>query len=280
MLPFSTIRSVMCSTSSSLLFNTNGLLSSLSMSFCSVTSLIPCLMCRPTLWAMLFRDIKMWVISVTTRISTYILQKHLQHWYRNKVASQGQCSRATKSLVEQMSSNLRPKGKRHLQAIEVYMQKYYTTRVKPAVDAAIAARSLGNKGNLCIIKDVTKKIFKNETDEIKDEIEGEVHALESVAWKGSDWCLPDVTRLTPVQIQAWVFPKCKHVVHWSIICAIKGNQQCTSNGRWNGRWIPHWSELHHGLHLDMYWGRTNTYWRRSNKSHKVCIHLWHLSFRF
>lgn len=93
------------------------------------------------------------------------------NWYNNL---HGQKARRAASGRLKLDI-LRPRGRRALQATEIYSRKYYAERVKPLVQAA--KRDLGRKATraegMKIVRDCIKEAYKNESREIKEEIEAE-----------------------------------------------------------------------------------------------------------
>lgn len=93
------------------------------------------------------------------------------NWYNNL---NGQKSRKAASGHVKLDI-LRPRGRRALQAIEIYSRKYYAERVKPLVEAAKC--NLDGKATrserMKIVRDCLKEAYKNESRKVREEIEAE-----------------------------------------------------------------------------------------------------------
>lgn len=75
-----------------------------------------------------------------------------------------------------LSGVMKAAGRRRLKPVEIYSRKYYESKVRPAVKAAIAEQSIGSKQTLAIIKSLTEKAFAEEDDTVKAEIQAECDA--------------------------------------------------------------------------------------------------------
>lgn len=98
-----------------------------------------------------------------------------------------------------MTSATGMRGRRKLQPIEIYSRKYYTSKIKAGVMAEIAARGLGQKDTLRLIKERTLEAFENETDDVKAEIQNEFEAMSAEKLESSDQ--GEAIALTPLQRQ-------------------------------------------------------------------------------
>ena len=70
---------------------------------------------------------------------------------------------------------LRPRGRRALQATEIYSRKYYGERISPLVKEAKKKlnRRPTRSESMKIIRDCTIEAYKNESHEVKEEVEAE-----------------------------------------------------------------------------------------------------------
>lgn len=70
---------------------------------------------------------------------------------------------------------LRPRGRRALQATEIYSRKYYGERISPLVKEAKKKlnRRPTRSESMKIIRDCTIEAYKNESREVKEEVEAE-----------------------------------------------------------------------------------------------------------
>ncbi|TFY57514.1 hypothetical protein EVJ58_g6971 [Rhodofomes roseus] len=108
--------------------------------------------------------------------------KRLRNWFNNK---NGQKARRAESARVDLNI-LKPRGRRALQATEVYSRKYYKDRVKPLVDDALKSGDYDKTARLNLIKRLTRETYEDESPEIKAEVEAEVLAARQELVESSD----------------------------------------------------------------------------------------------
>ena len=95
----------------------------------------------------------------------------VRNWFNNLKGQKARKASASRLKLD----ILKPRGRRALQATEIYSRKHYAERIRPLVEAAKA--TLGRKPTraerLKIIKDSTAAAYKNESREVKEETEAE-----------------------------------------------------------------------------------------------------------
>ncbi|OCH90155.1 hypothetical protein OBBRIDRAFT_835217 [Obba rivulosa] len=100
-------------------------------------------------------------------------KKKLYNWFNNYQADQGHKAMQTRALSAWlMNMCMRPHGQHRLQLTEYYSQQYYDTKVRLLVQAEIEQHiTQGEKVNtISIVKRLTREMFDNEPNKVKDEI--------------------------------------------------------------------------------------------------------------
>lgn len=133
----------------------------------------------------------------------------VRNWYNNIKGQKGRKAGSKRVNLD----ILRPKGRRALQATEIYSRKYYKERVKPRVDAALKGKKATRSERLSTVKHLTRKIYESESREVKEEIEDERRALnnddDDEDGSGEETGDGDEARavvVNPVKRQAYVGP--------------------------------------------------------------------------
>lgn len=94
------------------------------------------------------------------------------------MSQQGRRGRALPDLFD-IDEVIKKRG-RTLQAVELFSQRCYESKIKPEVDAEVAALGLGSKQRLAVIKRKTREVFEREPQESKQEIWDEIDRLKLV----------------------------------------------------------------------------------------------------
>jgi hypothetical protein len=127
-------------------------------------------------------------------------------WLRRKAAPK--TARAAKRTSNTASNTIfgtgAAKGRRRLQAAEIYSKMHYEDRIRPAVaerlkTLAASGLAVNAAERLEVVKSITRDVFEDESEEVKARIAAEVAAQQGPIGGGEQERIR-----TPQDYQEWV----------------------------------------------------------------------------